>query len=1107
MTDFTSKQTIYYEAEAYNASLVPIPANVDESLIYPLLQVGTDFTVGVNKATIPLSEIPLTKSNIPLKFYEVALQQGSNTGRAYVRQLNGTTNNFLFSVVGATIQQYVYNPSTGQNTLQSTVDLSNDLVYIKDFICDDFLNYYVIGSNVSTLLADTFYIFDDLGNLLSTIAYNNLKSIYIDISQNIYIADETLAGAEIDIYSNQNGAAEVELTFIATISTDFAGDNLFNIAFVVATNNNVIIGHSLNILTYYTIPNYTPLADVQNPDIINLAAGNVLNYDDTLICADVGTLDDVILGVKQTDGFIYNIPTNTLLANGIVTNGNPAIVTQGYLFAANTAANRTSYVAYPITNPPQALIIANTSLACRTLMSNEGTLQALSTNSFLYNWNLDVAPDAAATNTWGLTCSSLQAAGSNLLGLDYLLSTDQILAVNASNNLYKSEFAVYPFNFYSTDGNGNVYQVGLHNFAEKRSFYDATAMQTFTSLGTKATYFTNSGGFVYSCDTGNSNFYQLSAENFSVLQTFSGSSQISPGDTFQQIKALDTNFIMMVSNLTQNIYIYNKLTGIFRSSILTTTIAGAGGVASVNCICSFEDGANIAIIYNPASQPANVNLCIFNYATNTVKLNVVTGIPFNSSANDCVVNNLDVTNNIGTLFVAVANSSLTDGSLYKIKFQANFTALASQDTIYAFTQVPLNVSFHPGAQAIFIFMANTLKLYKFYQTDNYLIPREITLPLSSLQQYSNGIVFTDLQNTIPFTQITSNKALIQVAVSKKNMSQVYGLGTDNLLYLGNYTGGSSIVFTQLVQYPGLYTGISTTIDLQVLNTTLTTFNNKSQTVISTVSIGNNLVSSIAKNEITGHYIVPLRVSNSASIYNSSLVKISSLGGLTNPLTIFSKNGEDIFAGDVDIFSFSVLIDYINLAFQEAFLKLKQNNPTPPPNAPSISLNYQTGLCTLTYDAAYTVANCGINFNAPLYQLIAFLPKVSSTVFSGLYELPLIPTEGSITQTSKTIYQFNQLSKILIQSLTIAIKDSYFGNNQQNFIITTIDAITDQSLENIGQVINFQPSFIRPFTVATSTSINRIQISVYYKYKNLSTYQMNLSPGNGFNVNLAFIKKF
>jgi hypothetical protein len=325
MTDFTSKQTIYYEAETYNASLVPIPASVDESLIYPLLQTGTDFTVGVNKATIPLSEIPLTKSNIPLKFYEVALQQGSNTGRAYVRQLNGTTNNFLFNVVGATIQKYVYNPTTGQNTLQGTVDFSNDLVYIKDFICDDFLNYYVIGSNESILLADTLYIFDDLGNLLSTIAYNNLKSIYIDISQNIYIADETLAGAEIDIYSNQNGAAAVTLTFIATISTDFAGDTLFNIAFVVATNNNVIIGHSLNILTYYTIPNYTPLADVQNPDIINLAAGNVLNYDDTLICADVGTLDDVILGVKQTDGFIYNIPTNTLLVNGSITNGTVTI--------------------------------------------------------------------------------------------------------------------------------------------------------------------------------------------------------------------------------------------------------------------------------------------------------------------------------------------------------------------------------------------------------------------------------------------------------------------------------------------------------------------------------------------------------------------------------------------------------------------------------------------------------------------------------------------------------------------------------------------------------------------------------------------------------------
>jgi hypothetical protein len=67
--------------------------------------------------------------------------------------------------------------------------------------------------------------------------------------------------------------------------------------------------------------------------------------------------------------------------------------------------------------------------------------------------------------------------------------------------------------------------------------------------------------------------------------------------------------------------------------------------------------------------------------------------------------------------------------------------------------------------------------------------------------------------------------------------------------------------------------------------------------------------------------------------------------------------------------------------------------------------------------------------------------------------------------------------------------------------------TTDFLENIGQILYFQPTFIRPYTLSSSNAIDRIQIDVLYQYKDFTTYNLQLAPGANFTVLLDFIKRF
>ena len=1095
MADFLGRKNIFYEARNYNATAQPITATQDEALIYPLLRDAGNYAVAVAKATIPLQLVPLRKSNLPLKTYQVGLQQGNYSGTAFVRQLNSTTNNFLFSQNGLEITTYVYN-NNGTLVSSGVLDVSPYMNYLFGFLVDDYLNFYCNGSTDNSNNADTLYIISNTSQVLGTYAYTNIKSSYINGSQTLYIADETPVGCVINVFNNLNSATSVVLTQIASISTDFAGAPLANVVFVVATLQSTIVGHDTNILTYYN-QQYEPTTDYTIQNVSRMTSANALNGSGTLIVADTTQTADLLFGTQSDN--IFSIDSGTQLTSALQVINNVAILSNGFAFYVGSDFN-TYFTTWQIASPPITPSIVNSTTPISVISANKIGLYASRTSGEFLVWNMDL--NASPSNAWYQYATTQQVDGNNIISMDWNQSTNTIIAVGADFNLYKSHIPVYPLNFgFVNNGSLSV------NGASNNSFYIGdptwnTHSLVSNELTNVVAYAVSNNGTYYSIEgtAGNQQVYKRSQLNYSLTQ-IAVYNLVQTSGNMKGI-CIVGNYLVVIG--TNNFVYYYTLD---TNTLVDLFNYGADNVVS---ICSVDNDHLLGLGYNSGNE-AFIVIKDLNLASqldikqiNTVPNPVITSV---------IANPNDVNAGTSAVFYSINYNGSNTGRIEKLTYGANYasstTTLITDETgVAGFSGLACNSTF--GLLFYLINVSGTVEINMITQASNYDATNATVMGDVSVSAGTTGLVISpNLDGVIGWDALTSNKQAISVSVSKVNTNTLFisASGTETL-FNGTLID-DTVNFTELTQFTGAYSGISSAPNTtQNAQTTLRTFTISNQQPISTVILSNQIVSSIAKNEINllGEFLVPTNGTTKISSYSPTLTQNYQLP-LSGESFIFAKNGEDIDAGAVDIFSYSVLINAINVAFQEAYVRLSTNNPSPLTEAPTISLDYTTGLCTLSYSADYTNSTSnGILFNNALTQLITFNPYRASVSLPGLYRIILPVGSTSYTQTAKTIFQFNLLDKIGIQSNTIFVSDSYFGNNQTNRIISTIDVPTTEFLENTGQTLYFQPNFMRPYTLSSTNSIDRVQIDILFSYRDFTSYNLQLAPQANFTVLLDFIRK-
>ena len=1104
MSNIATVNNLFYEARLYNNTLQPLQASTDENLIFPLLIDGAkNYNLGVSKLSVPLSQIPLTKSNIPLKYYQVGLQSQGQNATAFVKQIGSDNNNYVYILNGLTINKYNYTASG--TTFSNTFDLSQVCKFIKSFIFDDYQNIYIAGSNENLQIADTLFIYStETSQIITTLSFTNIKSLYLDNSQNLYVLDETIGSLVCNIYNNVNNGSSVVLTLLGTITQNFQGNTMLGGAFVVADELYIAIGHDNDIITFYNNSlGYTAISDYTLPgDEHYLQCANILNQSNTLLIGDTQTSNDCIYGVESNE--LFNIPFYTQKTAGNILQA--CYIDAGYIFSVGTDNNTYSQL-WSSTSSTSSWSLTNSTTQIKAIASNKFYPYAVkNTGNQLLGWDLDF--NTTPSNLWfNITSNASLPDNTNpITAFDFDIHTDKLLAVCGSN-LYTSNYPVYPLNYFA--GNSSKYNIEGVKLSTLDIQNETLSTSTITSLSQTTAYKVdnnNIGGFYYFLE-GNSGSQSIVKRN-STNYNFSNTSTytFTETNTIYDFAVGSGHFLIIDGITKQKIFIYARDTTTLLYTIDLTSISNC----EITSICHLS-GAYFAYGYN--INDSSTNAYITTYDANSLTGNTfeIDYLPGQSNINSMCSNLADQDNNLASLWLGLSNGG--NGYLFRVYWDNNYTTkegstMIKQNNGYLFKSLSSNR--HCGH--IYYILdgslsgnPNTIQVMTF--VNNYQNPITITTTTTNITDFK---VLPDLDNVLQYTQITSNEQLLSVCVSRSVSGELYAIALDQYVYKG-YLSSGSITFSQVSswathQYNSIMTKLN---DDPNTDSRLTSLSISSQTQNSQITKTNTFIKSIAKNNITLQFMVANPATSKLDVYDYQLsLQYQLLSPIPNATYIYNKNGEDIDAGKVDIYSYEPLIDAINVAFGEALSRLNAKLTTTIPTAPSITLNYGNGNCTISYDTTLSQSTGGILFNTALWRLIKFQPyKISTTPgINGMYSLPLKANSTSITQSTSSIWVFNQLSQIAIQSNTLFVADSYFGNNQTNRIISTIDIPIQSNLEN-NNILYYQPTFIRPYSMPSNNPINQIQIDILYRYRDFTTYNLLLEPGMSFELVLDFIKKF
>jgi len=1103
MSNTALVKNVYYNAFAYNSGIANIDSTQDAQLLYDLLPAGDsqNYQLAIAKLRTSLTAIPMTTTNIPLKQYQLILRNTvpSGTGTkvieaaAYVRQINSNTNNFVYSLSGTTLNSYIYT-STSISTLVRSIELGGVCQYIYNYVLDDYLNVYIAGSNSNPNNADTLFICDGniTPNVLQTLTYNNLTSLYIDRNQKLYIADDGVGNGVVYVYFNNNGENTVSLTPQGTIRTSFTALEITNITFVVATDNTIIVGHDKNVITFYN-QQLNAISQFIEQATHQIRAANVLNSNNTLIISDANQYADTLYGTLAS-GAIANIETNQTLT-GTTAVSAMACTNAGVGFIAG-GDQATYYITLPIT-PVAGFTLLNSSTAVKTIITNKNGIYAIGVNNTLYTLNMN-----GNANNWFQSFGGFEIStggGVNaIISMDYNVNTDQAVAVDSANNLWQSKIPILPINFMYYYQDTVITQGTSFNNIDSVGRVSNRIVNTSTIIPYIVSMY-QYGGNVYTIEG-------VPGSQVVVQRSFADYSMGLTGTTYTLAETLGTMTQICVFNTWLVVLDGNK---VFRTYTLgTNTEVAQSGLDFVdvnNLVLQTLDGVNSLII--GADNIIHL-LAVQTYAlegSNIVfdNLDYITSVAVNTS---------DVENGCYACFITSVSGS--SSACYKIVWNTGYAGLSSQ-TLITSTNAPAtitSVACNSYYSQLYIFANNDNigEIFIYQQSDNYANFRNFIN--TNVPQYftpgSGGFVYVPNNGSNPYTwvQQTSNIQLKSVAVSRSNSNTLYAINnSNNITYYGTLNN-NAITFTQESQFVAqTYNYISTTINKSTnIDSILRTYTINNQAALATTTINGENITSIARNEQLRQYVIPLKNTNQIASYNDALVQ-QYTNALNAPFDIFVKNGADTDAGPYSIYDLSLVIASINIAFSEAYSNIVNAQGGNLAEAPYLTLDIN-GLLTLNYSNDYPKSGNAILFNNPLEQLCYFT-ATPDTIDTGFFNLFL--TGVSTSQLNKSMYIFNQLDKIQIASQSLFVNGQFFGINSFSQVITDIDVPIDQFPNgNVGQILYYQPNFLRVFQLTSGGNpVNRIQLSIYYAYRNGTVAVVPLVPGESFSATLEFVKKF
>jgi len=1104
-------ENLFYQIEKYNSTDTQQLALQSDNLLAPIVQNSSNWSVAINKANLPISTIPLTADNIGLRKYAVTLADGNHSNTTYVSQVGSTNTNYIWDSEGTTIYQRSYTAS-GAITDITSVNYGPicGIVSITKFLVDDFKNVYLCGPTSPSGLPGTLYVVGSNQQILVTLAFNNIVDLYIDRGQKLYVSDAGEIQA-VSIFSNVNAVNSVTLNPVAEITTGFGGIPITGLVFAVGGDNVIIIGHSGNLLSFYNQTTFEPISNITGPAGL-LTSGTVLDSAAVYALGYVDTPLDALYGTVSNESVYNAFNGSQLITEGIPASAPISKYTVGA--TVNTPSSLNGYIigedghlytqAYnPTTSQSVYNAISGSQPSFNSLVSNKSQVVGLQTNGVLSFFNQRYGPlTTIETPIWSPAFNDFQIAAPNdIIDFDFNHVTNRVIAVDSTNGVHISDVAVTP-NMYVvvSEDQSSISLYGVSNFDQSTTSNVAQLLRLISVNTCTQALYRYIDNLIYSVEgsAGSQKVYARSAIDGSIVRTYDCSNNAGYITRFE----LGTNAIVCADNATNTtIWQYDLTSGDMTGSVV---IDDTGVVASCTLttysLLAFATPGKLVIVQSTADPALNLV-----YSDSVV-------LPARGAITLLTGSSTDVVNALPTIFVYTTDA--TNGFILgQYSFGVDFASiqLVQNVQIWDPTSDPGLVQLNYINNDFQLVQSTSSLSTIYYQTSP-------TTPYNNAPAYTTTFSISNLgSGDIPqfvsgafinwqTLTVTGGDILCSVAVSRYNPTLGYaivGVSSGNI-YPISIDYSNSVIKVGTTPVSGAnYNKVSTFKNgAQVVTSKAATYNVSSQSLVGSVSYpGVGPFTTIAKNEIDQTFGLIQTANSKLLILDTGLAVVSqSVNSGFGVASCFDiRNGEDIDSGPVSIYDMQVLIDQINLAFVDCFKRL-QSKGTTLTSAPVLTLDFQSGLLTLKYDSSYIAKDCYIAFNTNLLTICYF------TNVSG--KIVLNPAATSITQNSKSVFNFNDLQSVQFRSNNIFVNGQYYSTNlSSSRIICEIDPDTTTYVNNLGQRLYYNPTILRSFFLQSTLPLQIISIQLYYTTKQGKEYPIYLNPSDFFTTKLNFIRKY
>ena len=361
------------------------------------------------------------------------------------------------------------------------------------------------------------------------------------------------------------------------------------------------------------------------------------------------------------------------------------------------------------------------------------------------------------------------------------------------------------------------------------------------------------------------------------------------------------------------------------------------------------------------------------------------------------------------------------------------------------------------------------------------------------------------------TPITSNVDIVSITFDLHNPNVCYAV-TDSISGTGILYKGSYIPNVELTPYLSdkaycnyvLITPYDDNSKIKISNNLWAIALNNPISTTSVQLPSAQISYGCSVDGLTNNLLVGDITNNQIVQFNLSNLEPTTVIPMTNISNIYSRSGNFIDQGALNIYDLDTYITQLNLCFQNCYKKLQFLDPALAiATAPSFTLNYTTGKLTLNYDVAYSNTGNGILINNNLLPYVKY--KVFNNSINNLNSI-VLNTSGSLTQTSATIWKFNQLDKLVLQTSLMLVSDITGDNSKSLNIFTEFDIDTSNpTFFNNDCSLLYSAILLRNYVLNSNTELRNIQYSFYYQYKDGERYKYYIPPNENLSIKLQFTK--